>query len=158
MLGRSILKPITRRRQPTSDSLFTRQRSGIYRLSLLIVLSGLLMVVDQNTPWLTPVRSAIGTALNPLEFAARAPYLATRKITDLLGARIALLNRVTDLEEENQKLKAALLRFDAIAQENDTLRALFNSQAPLQHETVIAELISLAQEPREEVGSGQGIS
>lgn len=160
MLGRSILKPLTRRRQPTADSLFIRQRSGIYRLSLLIVLSGLLMVVDQNTPWLMPVRSAIGTALNPLEYAARAPYLATRKIADMLGARVALLNRVTHLEEENQKLKAALLRFDAIAQENDTLRALFNSQAPLEHETLIAELIGLRQEPREVIldkGSGHGV-
>ncbi len=162
MLGRSFLKPLTRRRQPTADSLFMRQRSGIYRLSLLIVLSGVLMVVDQNTPWLTPARWAIGTALNPLEFAARAPYLAVRKITDTFGARIALLNRVTDLEEENQKLKAALLRFDAIAQENETLRALFNSQAPLEHETLIAELIGLDQEPRQEVtldkGSGDGVA
>ena len=162
MLGRSFLKPLTRRRQPTADSLFIRQRSGIYRLSLLIVLSGVLMVVDQNTPWLTPIRSAIGTALNPLEFAARAPHLAARKITDMFGARIALLNRVTDLEEENQKLKAALLRFDAIAQENETLRALFNSQAPLEHETLIAELIGLIQEPRQMVildkGSRDGVT
>ena len=161
MLGRSILKSLTRSRQPTADSLFIRRRSGIYRLSLLIVLSGFLMVVDQNTPWLAPVRSAIGTALNPLEFAARAPYLAARKITDLLGARVALLNRVADLEEENQKLKATLLRFDAIAQENHTLRALFNSQTPLEHDTLIAELIGLVQEPREAIldkGSRDGVA
>lgn len=115
----------------------------------MIVLSGLLMVVDQNTPWLTPVRSAIGTALNPLEFAARAPYLVAGTVADMLADRTALLNRVTALEYENQELKGALLRFDAIAQENETLRELFNSQAPLEHETLIAELIGLSQEPEE---------
>ena len=60
VLGASALRSLKRRRQATADALFTRQRSGIYRLSLLIVLSGLLMVVDQNTPWLAPVRSVIG--------------------------------------------------------------------------------------------------
>lgn len=115
----------------------------------MIVLSGVLMVVDRNTPWLAPVRSAIGTALNPLELAARAPYLVARKVTEMLADRAALLSRVTALEAENQELKGALLRFDAIAQENETLRALFNSQAPLEHETLIAELIGLSQEPKE---------
>ena len=67
----------------------------------------------------------------------------------MFGDRAALLSRVATLEEENQELKAVLLRFDAIAQENDTLRALFNSQAPLQHETLIAELIGLTEEPKE---------
>jgi len=159
--GRSALRSLIRRRQATADSLFTRQRSGIYRLSLLIVLSGFLMVVDQNTAWLAPLRSAVGTALNPLEFAARAPYLAGRKIADVFANRAALLNRVTALEEQNQELKAALLRFDAIAQENDTLRALFNSQAPLQHETLIAELIGLSEEPKEAIlnkGSRHGVN
>ena len=107
------------------------------------------MVADQKTPWLAPVRSAIGTALNPLEFAARAPYLAARGVADAIADRAALLNRLAALDDENRELKAALLRFDAIARENHTLRALFNSQAPLQHETLIAELIGLSQEPRE---------
>lgn len=149
MLGRSSLRSPPRRRQPTADSLFIRQRSGIYGLSLLIVLSGLLMVVDQNTPWLAPVRSVIGTVLNPLEFTARAPYLVGGKVTDMLADRVAMLDRVTALEEENQELKGALLRFDAIARENETLRELLNSQVPPEHETLIAELIGLSQEPKE---------
>lgn len=131
--------------------MFTRQRSGIYGLSLLIVLSGLLMVVDQNTPWLAPVRSVIGTALNPFEFTARAPYLVAGTVTDVFADRVSLLNRVTALEEENQELKGALLRFDAIAQENETLRELVDSQVPSAHETLIAELIGLSQEPAEVV-------
>ncbi len=161
MPGRSALRSRPRRRQATAASLFTRQRSGIYRLSLLIVLSGLLMVVDQNTAWLAPLRSAVGTALNPFEFAARTPYLAGRTISEIFADRAGLLNRVAALEEENRELKAALLRFDAIAQENDGLRALFNSQAPLQHETLIAELIGLSEEPREAIldkGSRHGVN
>ena len=145
MLGRSSL----RSPQPTADSLFTPQRSGIYRLILLILLSGLLMVVDQNTRWLTPVRFVIGTALDPLEFAARSPYLAFGEITDFVTDRASLSDRLTALEGENLELKAALQRFDAIARENDTLRALLNSQAPLEHKTLIAELIGLVQEPEE---------
>ena len=115
----------------------------------MIVMSGALMVVDQNTPWLVPVRSAIGTGLNPFELASRAPYIASRKVADAVADRALLLNRLTALEEENQHLKATQLRLDAIAQENETLRALFNSQVPPQHETLIAELIGLSQEPEE---------
>ena len=151
MLGRSSLRSPGRRRQPTADSLFTRQRSGIYRLSLLIVLSGLLMVVDQNTRWLAPARFVIGTALDPLEFAARSPFLAFREIADFFTDRVTLQDRLTALEDENLELKAVLLRFDAIAQENDTLRALLNSQAPLAHTTLIAELIALVPEPAEAI-------
>ena len=116
---------------------------------LLLAASALLMSLDQNTSWLVPVRAAIGTALNPLEMIGRTPYLAVDAVADAFVERAALHDRVATLERDNLELHAALLRTEAIARENDRLRALFNSQAPLEQETLIAELIGLADEPKE---------
>ena len=123
----------------------------MYSLALLAAASVLLMALDQNTSWLRLARSSIGTALGPLEFAARTPYMAAHHVGGVFADRARLRDRVAGLERENHELRAGLLRFDAIAQENARLRALFNSQAPLEHETLIAELIGLSAEPAEVV-------
>ena len=119
------------------------------------------MVLDQNTLWLKPLRSVVGTALSPLEFAGHAPYKAAATVTDWFASRVALNGRVAALERENRELRAAALRYDAVARDNDRLRALFNSQAPLRYKTLIAELIGLSVEPKEVIldkGSLHGVS
>lgn len=138
-----------RRQQPPASVLFARQRTGIYRLLGLMVASAVLMVVDQNTPWLVGVRSAVGTVLDPVEYVARSPYVIGRHVGGAFADRNALRARVAALEQENRQLQGAVLRFDAIAQDLDQLRALFNSQLPLKHEALIAELIGLSEQPKE---------
>ena len=119
------------------------------------------MVLDQNTLWLKPLRSVVGTALSPLEFAAHGPYKAAATLSDWFVSRAALNRQVAALERENRELHAAALRYDAVARENDRLRTLFNSQAPLPYKTLIAELIGLSVEPKEVIldkGSRHGVS
>ena len=119
------------------------------------------MVLDQNTLWLKPLRWTVGTALSPLEFAAHAPYKAAATVSDWFASRAVLNRQVAALERENRELHAAALRYDAVARENDRLRALFNSQAPLRYETLIAELVGLSVEPKEVIldkGSRHGVS
>ena len=149
MLGRRVRKPRIQRGEPSADALFVTRRAGTVALLLLVAASGALMILDQKTVWLVQVRAVIGTALNPLDLLARTPYTAADWAADTFVERAALHDRVADLERENLELHAALLRADALARENDRLRALFNSQAPLQHETLIAELIGLSEEPKE---------
>ena len=118
------------------------------------------MVLDQNTPWLKPLRWTVGTALSPLEFATHAPYKAAAYVSDSFASRAALNRQVAALERENRELHAAALRYGAVARENDRLRALFNSQAPLRYKTLIAELIGLSVEPKEVIldkGSRHGV-
>ena len=109
------------------------------------------MVVDGNTRWLSEVRSLIGTALSPVEYVARAPFLASRYVAEAVAGRRALLRRNAALERENQELRSAVLRHDAVWRENTQLRQLFDSEAPERYETRIAELIGMSAEPEEAI-------
>ena len=140
-----------RLREPSASVLFARQGTGFYRLLALIGFSAALMVVDQNTGWLVGVRPMIGTVLYPVEYVARSPYIIGRQVSGVFADRAALRRRVAALQDENRRMQAEALRFDAVAQELDQLRALFDSQLPLEHEAVIAELIGLAEEPKEAI-------
>ena len=140
-------------------------RQGPSALTKLVVLSALalfLMVADSRFAFIVPGRAAVATALLPVQRALAVPV-------DMVmggGAYLQGLQQARDAEREarlalaQQSERAA--RADALAAENQRLRALLGLKPALQPAAMAAEVMFEARDPYSrkvfiDRGSAQGV-
>lgn len=133
------------------DALFSPESRGGGRLLALALVSALLLVAEARTGWLTSTRAVLGTVVAPLDYAAGVPLALGRGGALALRSRADLVRRVANLERENALLAGRSSRYQAILDENDRLRALFESNPRSRSSAVAAQLIGESIEPREVV-------
>lgn len=136
----------------------TSGHSG-YRLLAAIVLSTLLILIDQRSPWGDSVRYPAGYVTGVFHYLANLP-----------GSLLDGLQRQTrsrsELMAENERLERQLLILEQRAQrlavleaENVRLRELLNSSASLDARVLVAEIIGIEADPnRHEILINQGAS
>lgn len=105
-------------------------------------MSCIFLGVDAKTPLLVPLRSAIATVVDPLYFVAAAPYLVADDVARVLSSRARLTARNAKLERELLRLRGEVSRYNDVLTENERLRELFDSQARLADNVMIAELVA----------------
>ena len=105
-------------------------------------MSCIFLGVDAKTPLLAPVRSAIATVVDPLYFVAAAPYLVADDVARAFSSRAGLIARNAELERELLRLQGEVSRYNDVLTENERLRELFDSQARLGDDVMIAELVA----------------
>ena len=105
-------------------------------------MSCIFLGVDAKTPLLAPLRSAIATVVDPLYFVAAAPYLVADDVARVLSSRARLTARNAELERELLRLRGEVSRYNDVLTENERLRELFDSQARLADDVMIAELVA----------------
>lgn len=105
-------------------------------------MSCIFLGVDAKTPLLAPLRSAIATVVDPLYFVAAAPYLVADDVGRVLSSRARLTARNAELERELLRLRGEVGRYNDVLTENERLRELFDSQARLADDVMIAELVA----------------
>ena len=105
-------------------------------------MSCIFLGVDAKTPLLAPLRSAIATVVDPLYFVAAAPYLVADDVARVLSSRARLTARNAELERELLRLRGEVSRYNDVLTENERLRELFDSQARLADNVMIAELVA----------------
>ena len=105
-------------------------------------MSCIFLGVDAKTPLLVPLRSAIATVVDPLYFVAAAPYLVADDVARVLSSRARLTARNAELERELLRLRGEVSRYNDVLTENERLRELFDSQARLADNVMIAELVA----------------
>ena len=105
-------------------------------------MSCIFLGVDAKTPLLAPLRSAIATVVDPLYFVAAAPYLVADDVARALSSRARLTARNAELERELLRLRGEVSRYNDVLTENERLRELFDSQARLADDVMIAELVA----------------
>lgn len=121
-------------------------RSG-YRLLAAIVLSTILILVDQRSLWGDTVRYPISFVTGPVQYMASLPGSLLSGIRNQTRSR-------AELQEENERLDRQLLvleqrsqRLAVLEAENVRLRELLNSSANLDARVLVAEIIGIEADP-----------
>ncbi|MFP4560707.1 MAG: rod shape-determining protein MreC [Thiohalorhabdus sp.] len=125
----------------------TRQsRPGVAAI-VLAALAVLLMGADSRLDWTEGIRSALLSALYPVQRLVSAPVLLTQVVTEEVESHIqvhrkneVLRERLENLEVENQEL-------EALRRENDRLRQLLNEAQRLKRSVSAAQIIAESPDP-----------
>ena len=121
-----------------------------------------LMVVDHRFQHLEVVRSNISLALSPLRYIVSLPVTAGDWVSDWFTSHTELLDENEALKAEGRILNARLQKLEILAEENARLRNLLGSSRKIADEVIVAELLSVNQNPYRQLieinkGSGDGV-
>lgn len=133
--------------EPTVPPLFKQGPSALVRLFFFAVLSMTLLVTDTRFDALRLFRSAIGTALYPVQRSVLAP---TEWIGSVAGyfADLGRIERDNErLAREKNELAQTALRAASLEAENEHLRKLAGLRESLPAKTVAAEILYDARDP-----------
>ncbi|MDD3609340.1 MAG: rod shape-determining protein MreC [Halothiobacillaceae bacterium] len=128
-------------------ALFRQGTPGLFKLFLLIGLSIGLMIADQHlhrTEWL---RATLGTVTGAAHYVLSRPSHWLSNWQDERRMADALHSEVERLREENLLLKGQMQQFWSMSEENRRLRSLLNGSRLLDHDILLAEVISAAPDP-----------
>jgi rod shape-determining protein MreC len=117
------------------------------RLVIFLVLSIILMVLDQKQNHLDTVRKAIGAAVYPLQVIVDAPFRMWEWMGEATTTRHDLRLELSRLEAEKLLTNARLQRMTALEAENARLRALLEARAQVRDEVRVAEIMSVDANP-----------
>lgn len=129
------------------EAIFARGPSLNNRLAMAIILSLLLIVVDNKFDGFQSTRLFLNSLMSPLQYIANLPG-------QMLNASADQLTSQQDLLEENQHLTEQLLiaseqlqRFDMLAKENQELRELLDAAVAPEMRKIVAQLMSVDRNP-----------
>ncbi|GAB4356174.1 MAG: rod shape-determining protein MreC [Immundisolibacter sp.] len=130
-------------------SLFRRRPSLVLRVLLAVLLALVLLVVDQRSTRLVPLRGALLTALHPLQQVVDLPFQAWDWAVDNLRERRALRAELAALRAENLHLRFQVQTLDALQAENRRLLALLDSlaQTPQPLRALVASTVKVGLDP-----------
>ncbi len=121
-------------------------------ISLVVcVLASLTLLACEQKALLNPVREVFGAALYPLQALVSSPVRVARSITETFSSHADLLAENRGLRDEHLLLKAKLLKFESMEQENLRLRGLLDTSYKLGEQVMIAELLAVNVAPYEHI-------
>ena len=131
----------------TPPPFFRQGLSAVTKLAFFAALAVFLMAADSRWRLTLPVRSALATALLPVQQALAVPVaLATQGASYLQGVKDAqTAESVARAQLARQSERAA--RVEALMAENARLRELLDLQPTLQVKSIAAELLYEAGDP-----------
>jgi len=125
----------------------TRQsRTGIATL-LLAVLSLLLMGADSHFAWTRHIRSALMSALYPVQQVVGAPVRLTRSFSQEVSDHLRVYRRNENLERRVSRLRVANQEMEALKRENARLRQLLNEAHRLRRNVSAAQIVAESPDP-----------
>lgn len=133
--------------QEQSLRLFKRGQASGVALVFLAILCIVLMVLDSQTNWLTPVRRAVATIINPLQKAALWPRDVVVQISNWSNA--VELAKIQTEEAQRQRIDLTQLNVQAsqMAAENIQLRRLLGIKNSVILPSVAVEILYMAANP-----------
>jgi rod shape-determining protein MreC len=143
--------------------LFRQGPSALTMLSFCSALAILLMVADVRFHLTQPLRSALATALHPLQRALLAPVEAWQRFGQYGQGIQDALNAQEEARRQLALQAERLAKLRQLEQENTRLRALLELKAPLALPSQAAQVIYEAADPHSrrvviDRGSLQGIA
>ncbi len=129
------------------NQLHPRLRSTSMLTLLLVSLCIALMFTDHRYNHLEVVRSKISLAISPLRYLVSLPALTGNWVGDWLASYSELLNENTALKSKVRILNARLQKTQALQAENTRLRNMLGSSRKLADQVIVAELLSVDQNP-----------
>lgn len=129
----------------------------LYRLVIALILSIVVMVLDQRTDWAAPLRYVLGALTAPVHYIAHLPVDSGEWLSEQAQSRSSLLDENRRLQRKSLILEQKVQRLAVLEAENVRLRELLNSSADLDANVLVAEIIGLDADPnRQELVINKG--
>lgn len=129
------------------NQLRSQSRGTTVQAVLLAIVSIVLMFVDQRFNHLEVVRSNISVALTPLRYLVSLPAHTGNWASEWFTSFRDLVNENSNLRADSRILNARLQKMQVLQAENTRLRNLLGSSAKVADEVIVAELLSVDQNP-----------
>jgi rod shape-determining protein MreC len=123
--------------------IYGRGPSAGLRFTVYAILSLTLMHLDQQAHWSQRIRYVLEAVAYPVQVAVNSPLAAWHWMTDSFSTRGMLRAQNTQLRTQLQELQLAMLRQQALEQENTQLRELHAALPPLIKKWQVAEVIGV---------------
>jgi rod shape-determining protein MreC len=130
-----------------SRPLYGRGPSPGLRFFFYALLALMLMYLDQRGNWGGRMRYGLMAAAYPIQAAVNSPTAAWLWITESTRTRAQLRGDNDRLRAHQRELELALMREQALQQENAELRGLRAALPPLTKKWVLAEVIYIETDP-----------
>ena len=128
-------------------NIFEAERWTVAPTLFLIALSIAIMFVDHRFPHLGKVRASISVVISPLRYMVSLPAQSGAWVSEWFKTHNRLVQENHDLQDEKRLLTARLQKMNVLLEENTRLRNLLGSARKLSDEVIVAELLSVDQNP-----------
>lgn len=105
------------------------------------------MFVDHRFSHLEGVRAAVSVVISPLRYLISLPAQSGAWVSEWFRTHNRLVRENRELKQEDRLLNARLQKMDVLLAENTRLRKLLGSSRKLADEVIVAELLSVDQNP-----------
>lgn len=129
------------------QNIFQQARGHVIPTLFLIVLSFSVMVVDHRFSYLEVVRSGIAVVISPLRYLVSLPAQSGTWVSEWFKTHNSLVQENHQLREEQRLLNARLQKTQVLQEENTRLRKLLGSSRKVADDVIVAELLSVDQNP-----------
>lgn len=134
-----------------------RNSSGLRSLFIAVLVSSLLIYLDERTNHLQPLRYALAFFSTPFYFAGDIPVQITQTFFEGLQSKDQLQKKNVELQEQVLLLQLRVQKLAALMAENVRLRELLHSTSMLDEPVSVVEIIGVDPDPaRQEVLINQG--
>ncbi len=123
--------------------MFAGNAAGTLRLIVYLALAVVLMVLDQRNGWLWQLRSAASALVEPVYRLAGLPAAGVRTLGVAFADRQRLTSQNQRLREDLLLANAKLNRMAAVAEQNERLRRLLDTQHSLKLNVQLARVIGV---------------
>jgi rod shape-determining protein MreC len=126
-----------------SSPLFAGNAAGTLRLIVYLALAVVLMVLDQRNGWLWRLRYTAAAVVEPVYRLAGLPAAGVRTLGVAFADRQQLTSQNQRLREDLLLANAKLNRMAAVAEQNERLRRLLDTQHSLKLNVQLARVIGV---------------
>jgi len=131
------------RARDESSPLFAGNAAGTLRLIFYLALAVVLMVLDQRNGWLWRLRYHAAAVVEPVYRLAGLPALGVRTLSVAFADRERLTEQNQRLREDLLLANAKLNRMAAVAEQNQHLKELLDTQHSLELNVQLARVIGV---------------
>lgn len=132
---------------PLGSSLPTQSAASILRLVVFLILSIMLIALDQRGQHLAQIRATLSVLTYPIQVIAAAPVAMARWVGDMVGGDAGMRADYEKLKSERPQLMAKLQQYEALQAENHRLRNLLNAAQHVADRALVTELLEVHTEP-----------
>ncbi|MGF1525672.1 MAG: rod shape-determining protein MreC [Candidatus Competibacterales bacterium] len=132
---------------PEQRPLFGSDGTLDTKFAVIALLALGLMVCEYRFQRLDALRSALDTALYPLQYAIQLPFATAAHWGEVWASRQALVAENRRLRQKQLLVDAQLQRLAALEAENRRLRLLLKSAVPFRERALIGELVAMDFDP-----------
>ena len=125
------------------ELLFVREQSPLLRFTACVVVSIVLLFVEQRQPLGDKLRYGMAVVVYPIQWAVHAPNVLFSNLAQYFRRKTILIKKLQDLDRRNLLLNVRVQKFQAIESENVRLRKLLKLSPQRGENFLAAEIMCI---------------